>query len=151
MNPPLRAKADVQALKEGLRDGIMDVISTDHAPHGAEEKAQSMKKAPFGIVGEETAFALTVTELVEQGYLTKMQLVEKMSYNPAKVLGIDKGRLEVGKAADLVIADFEESYTIDVSKFVSKGKNSPFDGKQVKGRVYQTLVDGKVVYDYTKE
>lgn len=151
MNPPLRAKADVQALKEGLRDGIMDVISTDHAPHGAEEKAQSMKQAPFGIVGEETAFALTVTELVEQGYLTKMQLVEKMSYNPAKVLGIDKGRLEVGKAADLVIADFEESYTIDVSKFVSKGKNSPFDGKQVKGRVYQTLVDGKIVYDYTKE
>lgn len=151
MNPPLRAKADVQALKEGLRDGIMDVISTDHAPHGAEEKAQSMKKAPFGIVGEETAFALTVTELVEQGYLTKMQLVEKMSYNPAKVLGIDKGRLEVGKAADLVIADFDESYTIDVSRFVSKGKNTPFDGKQVKGRVYQTLVDGKVVYDYTKE
>lgn len=151
MNPPLRARADMQALKEGLRDGIMDVISTDHAPHGAEEKAQSMKKAPFGIVGEETAFALTVTELVEQGYLTKMQLVEKMSYNPAKVLGIDKGRLEVGKAADLVIADFEESYTIDVSKFASKGKNSPFNGKQVKGRVYQTLVDGKVVYDYTKE
>ena len=151
MNPPLRARADMQALKEGLRDGIMDVISTDHAPHGAEEKAQSMKKAPFGIVGEETAFALTVTELVEQGYLTKMQLVEKMSYNPAKVLGIDKGRLEVGKAADLVIADFEENYTIDVSKFASKGKNSPFNGKQVKGRVYQTLVDGKVVYDYTKE
>lgn len=151
MNPPLRSKADVQALKEGLRDGIMDVISTDHAPHGQEEKAQSMKKAPFGIVGEETAFALTVTELVEQGYLTKMQLVEKMSYNPAKVLGIDKGSIEVGKVADIVIADFDESYAIDVSKFASKGKNTPFDGKQVKGRVYQTLVDGKVVYDYTKE
>lgn len=151
MNPPLRGRADVQALKEGLRDGIMDVISTDHAPHSAEEKAKSMAQAPFGIVGEETAFALTVTELVEQGYLTKMQLVEKMSYNPAKVLGIDKGQIAVGKAADIVIADFEESYTIDVDTFVSKGKNTPFGGKKVKGRVYQTLVDGNIVYDFTKE
>lgn len=150
MNPPLRSKQDVQVLKEGLRDGIMDVISTDHAPHSAEEKAKSMAEAPFGIVGEETAFALTVTELVENGYLTKMQLVEKMSYNPAKILGIDKGRLEVGKAADLVIADFDESYEIDVQTFVSKGKNSPFHGRKVKGRIYQTLVDGNVVYQYEK-
>lgn len=150
MNPPLRSRRDVQALKEGLRDGIMDVISTDHAPHSAEEKAKSMAQAPFGIVGEETAFALTVTELVEQGYLTKMQLVEKMSYNPARILGIEKGRLEPGKAADIVIADFDETYTIDTSTFVSKGKNTPFNGKQVKGRVYQTLVDGKIVYDFTK-
>ena len=151
MNPPLRSKADVQALKEGLKNGIMDVISTDHAPHGAEEKSKSMAESPFGIVGVETAFALTVTELVEQGYLTKMQLVEKMSYNPACVLGIDKGQLAEGMAADIVIADFEESYTIDVSKFASKGKNTPFDGKQVKGRIYKTLVDGNVVYDYEKE
>lgn len=150
MNPPLRSRRDVQALKEGLRDGIMDVISTDHAPHSAEEKAKSIAQAPFGIVGEETAFALTVTELVEQGYLTKMQLVEKMSYNPARILGIEKGRLEPGKAADIVIADFDETYTIDTSTFVSKGKNTPFNGKQVKGRVYQTLVDGKIVYDFTK-
>lgn len=150
MNPPLRSRRDVQALKEGLRDGIMDVISTDHAPHSAEEKAKSMAQAPFGIVGEETAFALTVTELVEQGYLTKMQLVEKMSYNPARILGIEKGRLEPGKAADIVIADFDETYTIDTSTFVSKGKNTPFNRKQVKGRVYQTLVDGKIVYDFTK-
>ena len=150
MNPPLRSRRDVQALKEGLRDGIMDVISTDHAPHSAEEKAKPMAQAPFGIVGEETAFALTVTELVEQGYLTKMQLVEKMSYNPAKILGIEKGRLEPGKVADIVIADFDETYTIDTSTFVSKGKNTPFNGKQVKGRVYQTLVDGKIVYDFTK-
>ena len=150
MNPPLRSRRDVQALKEGLRDGIMDVISTDHAPHSAEEKAKSMAQAPFGIVGEETAFALTVTELVEQGYLTPMQMAEKMSYNPARILGIEKGRLEPGKAADIVIADFDETYTIDTSTFVSKGKNTPFNGKQVKGRVYQTLVDGKIVYDFTK-
>lgn len=151
MNPPLRSRADVKALKEGLKNGVMDVISTDHAPHSAEEKSKSMAEAPFGIVGVETAFALTVTELVEQGYLTKMQLVEKMSYNPARVLGIDKGQLAKGKAADIVIADFDESYAIDVSKFASKGTNTPFDGKQVKGRIYMTLVDGNVVYDYEKE
>lgn len=151
MNPPLRSRADVEALKKGLQDGIMDVISTDHAPHSAEEKEKSMAEAPFGIVGLETAFCLSVTELVEQGYLSKMQLVEKMSYNPAKIIGVDKGQLVEGKAADIVIADFNEEYSIDVSKFVSKGKNTPFGGKKVKGRVYQTIVDGKVVYDYTKE
>lgn len=151
MNPPLRSKEDVQALKEALRDNIMDVIATDHAPHGKEEKEQSIAKAPFGIVGLETAFSLAVTELVEQGYLTKMQLVEKMSYNPAKVIGIEKGSLAVGKTADLVIADFEEGYTIDVDSFVSKGKNTPFHGKKVKGRIQKTFVGGKLVYDYFKE
>lgn len=151
MNPPIRSKADVQALKEGLRDGIMDVISTDHAPHSAEEKANSMAKAPFGIVGLETAFALTVTELVKTGYLTPMQLVEKMSFNPAKVIGIDKGSLAVGKAADLVIADFDASYKIEANKFVSMGKNTPFDGKEVYGRILTTFVDGKIVYDYADE
>ncbi|MCI8410533.1 MAG: dihydroorotase [Lachnospiraceae bacterium] len=151
MNPPLRSRADVEALKKGLQEGIMEVISTDHAPHSAEEKAKSMTESPFGIVGLETAFCLSVTELVEQGYLSKMQLVEKMSYNPAKIIGVDKGQLVEGKVADIVIADFNEEYTIDVSKFVSKGKNTPFAGKKVKGRVYQTIVDGKVIYDYTKE
>lgn len=151
MNPPLRSKADVKALKKGLQDGTMEVISTDHAPHSTEEKAKSMAESPFGIVGLETAFCLAVTELVEQGYLSKMQLVEKMSYNPAKIIGVDKGELVEGKAADIVIADFDEEYTIDVSKFVSKGKNTPFGGKKVKGRVYQTMVEGNVVYDYTKE
>ena len=151
MNPPLRSREDVQALKDGLKHGIMDVISTDHAPHSAEEKAKSIAESPFGIVGLETAFALTVTELVEQGYLTKMQLVEKMSYNPAKIIGVDKGQIVPGKAADLVIADFDESYQIDVNKFASKGKNTPFHGKRVKGRIYKTIVDGKVVYDYENE
>lgn len=151
MNPPLRSKDDVQALKEGLRDGIMDVISTDHAPHSEKEKSNSMAKAPFGIVGLETAFALTVTELVKKGYLTPMQLVEKMSYNPAKVIGIDKGSLAVGKAADLVIADFDSSYKIEADKFVSMGKNTPFDGKEVCGRILTTFVDGKIVYDYEAE
>ena len=148
MNPPLRNRADVDALKEGLKTGIMEVISTDHAPHGKEEKDQSMLKAPFGIVGLETSFALGYTELVDKGVLTLSQLVEKMSVNPAKVLGIDKGNLAPGKAADIVIADITKEYEIDSSKFVSKGQNTPFDGKKVKGRVITTIVDGKIVYKY---
>ena len=148
MNPPLRNRADVDALKEGLKTGIMEVISTDHAPHGKEEKDQSMLKAPFGIVGLETSFALGYTELVDKGVLTLSQLVEKMSVNPAKVLGIDKGNLALGKVADIVIADITKEYKIDSSKFVSKGKNTPFDGKKVKGRVITTIVDGKIVYKY---
>lgn len=146
MNPPLRSRADVDALKEGLKAGVMEVISTDHAPHGKEEKDQSMLKAPFGIVGLETSFALGYTELVDKGVLTLSQLVEKMSVNPAKVLGIDKGNLAEGKNADIVIADITQEYNIDSSKFVSKGKNTPFDGKAVKGRVIMTFVDGNIVY-----
>jgi dihydroorotase len=146
MNPPLRSREDVQALKEGLRDGIFDVISTDHAPHGEEEKSKSMKEAPFGIVGSETAFALTMTEMVKTGYLTPMQMVEKMSYNPAKILGIEKGSLAVGKMADIAIADPKECYKIDVNEFASKGKNTPFHGKEVVGCVKTTIVAGKIVF-----
>lgn len=146
MNPPLRSRADVEALKNGLKDGIMDVISTDHAPHGAEEKAQSMLKAPFGIVGLETSFALGYTVLVKGGYLTLPELVRKMSVNPAKVIGIDKGNLAEGKLADLVIADLDTEYEIDSSKFESKGKNTPFNGMKVYGRIEKTFVDGEVVY-----
>lgn len=147
MNPPLRSREDVQALKEGLRDNIMDVISTDHAPHTFEEKNTSMKKAPFGIVGLETAACLTYTELVLQGYLTPMQMAEKMSYNPAKIVGIDKGDIQPGKIADIVIFDPEKTYKIDKTKFASKGRNTPFDGREVTGKVMATIVDGRVVYE----
>lgn len=147
MNPPLRSKLDVEALKAGLKDNIMDVISTDHAPHGEEEKKKSMREAPFGIVGLETAFSLTMTELVKKGYLTPRQMVEKMSYVPARILGIDKGSLAPGKIADLVIADPEIQYTIDKNQFASKGKNTPFHGKQVVGRVELTMVNGEVVFE----
>lgn len=146
MNPPLRSRADVNALKNALRDNIMDVIATDHAPHGEEEKAKSMSEAPFGIVGLETAFSLTMTELVEAGYLTPMQMVEKMSLNPAKILGINKGSLAVGQMADIVVADPKQHYRIDVNEFVSKGKNTPFHGKEVVGRVKTTIVAGEIVY-----
>ncbi len=148
MNPPLRGREDVQTLREALRDGIMDVISTDHAPHGAEEKNQGMLQAPFGIVGLETSFALTYTELVLGGYLTLGGLVEKMSANPARVISSDKGNLAPGRIADLVIADISEEYEIDSSQFRSKGKNTPFDGKRVTGRIERTFVNGRTVFEW---
>ena len=146
INPPLRTKKDVEALKRGLRDDIMDVIATDHAPHSEEEKRRSFTAAPFGIVGLETAVPLTISELVEKEYLTPMQMAEKMSYNPAKILGLDKGSLAEGKIADVVIIDPNEEYVIDKNTFASKGRNTPFHGRTVRGKVKVTICDGKVVY-----
>lgn len=148
MNPPLRRKEDLEALRQGLKDDVFDVISTDHAPHSREEKGQSMLRAPFGIVGLETSVALTITELVDTGWITPMQMAEKMSYNPARILKLeDKGSLRPGKTADVVIIDPEEEYVIDVNSFVSKGKNSPFHGRKVKGKVKMTICSGTVVYE----
>ena len=146
MNPPLRTKEDVEALKKGLADDIMDVIATDHAPHAAREKEQGIQKAPFGIVGLETAAALTYTELVKPGILTPMQMAEKMSYNPAKVLGLEKGTVAEGSHADLTIFDPECEWMIDPAEFLSKGKNTPFGGKKVTGKVMATIVDGEIAY-----
>ena len=151
MNPPLRSSADRQMLIEGLSDGTMEAISTDHAPHHADEKAKGIAKAPFGIVGSETALALAMTELVGKGKLTPYQLVERMSWGPAKRLGIDKGSLKEGKMADITIIDPKAQYRIDASKFVSKGKNTPFDGYPVTGRVMTTIAAGKVVYQYNND
>lgn len=150
MNPPLRTKEDVKALKLGLKNDIMDVIATDHAPHHESEKAKSLKEAPFGIVGLETAVGLTITELVDKGYLTPMQMAEKLSYNPAKIIGLDKGTLEIGKVADVVIINPDMEYTVDVKDFASMGKNTPFAGMKLKGQVMATIVNGEVVYQYTK-
>lgn len=147
MNPPLRTSRDVEALRKGLKDGTMEVISTDHAPHTFAEKNTSMKKAPFGIVGLETAASLTYTVLVLGGYLTPMQMAEKMSYNPARIVGLDKGDIQPGKAADIVIFDPEETYCIDKNDFVSKGRNTPFHGREVTGKVKYTICDGKIVYE----
>lgn len=147
MNPPLRSRKDVEALKAGLASDIMDVISTDHAPHSEEEKNQPMEKSPFGIVGLETSAALTYTELVKPGIISMMQMAEKMSYNPAQILGLtEKGSVSEGKIADLVIFDAEKEYRIDTASFASKGKNTPFQGYPVSGEVACTIVDGKVVY-----
>lgn len=146
MNPPLRAREDMEALIKGLSDDVMDVISTDHAPHSAEEKARDLEHAPFGIVGLETSVALTITNLVKPGHITPLQMAAKMSYNPAKVLGSDKGTLNEGAVADITIINPDKEYTIDVNTFVSKGKNTPFDGYKVSGEVKYTILGGKLVY-----
>lgn len=148
MNPPIRGKKDLEALIKGIGDDVFDAIATDHAPHHADEKAKGIEKAPFGIVGSETALALTMTELVDKGVITPYQMAAKMSYNPAKILGIDKGSLEVSKVADIVIVDPNAEYEINVNDFVSKGKNTPFNGYKVKGRVVRTICGGKTVYKY---
>ena len=148
MNPPLRTKEDLEALRQGLKDDVFDVISTDHAPHALTEKQESFKKAPFGIVGLETSVALTITELVDTEIITPMQIAEKMSYNPAKILHLDKkGSLAPGMDADVVVIDPEAEYVIDPKEFVSKGKNTPFGGKKVKGKVMATVCGGKIVYE----
>lgn len=149
MNPPLRSRADVEALKEGLKSGIMGMISTDHAPHSKEEKEKSIKDAPFGIIGLETSFAITVTELLGN-YLDMKALVERMSLTPAKLLKNGRGTLKEGSVADLVIADIDNEYVIDSDKFLSKGKNTPFNGKKVRGKVLYTLCNGKVVFKEEK-
>lgn len=151
MNPPLRTKADVEALRAGLKDGTMEVISTDHAPHTFEEKNTSMQQAPFGIVGLETAACLTYTELVLGGWLTPMQMAERMSSNPARVIGLDRGDIRPGKEADIVIFDPEASYRIDRNAFASKGRNTPFHGREVRGRVACTICGGEVVYEHSAE
>lgn len=146
MNPPLRGKEDKEALIKALQDNVLEAIATDHAPHSKEEKEQSMLQSPFGIVGSETAYALTVTELVRTGKITMTQLVERMSAFPAKLLGINKGSLKVGMAADITIADTDTAWIVDPEKFYSKGKNTPFAGKRVYGKIYYTIVDGNVVF-----
>lgn len=147
MNPPLRSREDVERLCKGLSDGTMEAISTDHAPHAEEEKKQSIATAPFGIVGSETAYCLAVTHLVKKGYLTPMQLVERMSTNPCRILGVPGGDLSVGMPADITIADMDSEYKIDKNTFVSKGKNTPFHGAVVNGKVYYTIVGGNIVYE----
>lgn len=147
MNPPLRSKKDKEALIEGLLDGTIDFIATDHAPHTAEEKAKGMEQAPFGIVGLETAFPLLYTHFVETGILTLKQLVDFLTVKPADVFGLDYGRLEPGKAADLVMIDLEKKEKINPGNFFSKGKNTPFAGWECKGWPILTMVNGKIVWN----
>lgn len=152
MNPPLRTEEDVQALIRGLVDGTMEVISTDHAPHHKDEKPDDFQKAAFGIVGIEISASLTYTALVATGLLTPYQMVEKMSTNPARIIGLEekRGGLKPGMEADIAIFDPDAEYVIDPDEFASKGKNTPFAGKTVKGQIAMTLVGGKVVYDREK-
>lgn len=145
VNPPLRGAADVEAIKEGLRDGTIDVIATDHAPHTVEEKDVEYNYAPFGMVGLETAVGLAFKELVIPGLVSLEELVMKMSCNPARILGLNKGHLGVGADADITVIDPDRCETVDVHKFASKGKNSPFAGWELTGTPVVTIVGGKVV------
>ena len=146
MNPPLRTQADRYAIIEGLKDGAIDIIATDHAPHSAEEKAKLFAEAPSGIIGLETALALGITNLVRKGHLTLMQLIEKMSLNPAKLYKLDKGAIAEGADADLVIFNEGERWRVG-PKFVSKAANTPFAGEDLYGKVKYTICAGNVVYE----
>ncbi|MGB0910407.1 MAG: dihydroorotase [Nitrospirales bacterium] len=145
MNPPLRSAADVDALKEGLSDGTIDTIATDHAPHAAQEKELEFDKSPFGILGFETAFPLTMA-LVEDKVLTLESAIDKLTAAPARAFSLDKGTLAIGSDADVVLLDLSHAWVIDPTQFYSKSRNTPFTGWNVKGKVIKTIVGGTVVY-----
>lgn len=144
MNPPLRTEEDRLAIIEGLQDGTIDMIATDHAPHSAEEKAKSITEAPSGIIGLETSLALGITSLVKPGHLSLVELIKKMSLNPARIYGLDKGTLEIGRDADLVIFDTDKCWTPE--KYYSKAVNTPFTGMELNGEVYATICGGDIVF-----
>jgi dihydroorotase len=146
VNPPLRTKRDMDAIIEGLSDGTLDAVATDHAPHAAEEKALPLADAPSGMVGLETALGLSLTALYHTGLLSLEKIIALLSVNPARILGVDKGRLAPGSDADIVIFNPDEDWTVDPSAFRSKGRNTPFAGMRLRGRVKYTLVAGKIVH-----
>ncbi|MBM7603399.1 dihydroorotase [Metabacillus crassostreae] len=146
MNPPLRGKADQESLIEGLLDGTIDFIATDHAPHAASEKAEGMQLAPFGIVGLETAFPLLYTNLVLTNKFTLKQIIDYLTVKPAKAFGLRSGELKVGEVADITVVDLDLEATIDPENFLSKGKNTPFTGWSCKGWPTLTIVDGNIAW-----
>ena len=148
MNPPLRTQADVDEIINGLCDGTLDAIATDHAPHTPEEKADFVK-APNGSIGMETSFAVCNSYLVKTGRMTLSQLVEKMSVNPARILKINAGTLSVGANADVVLINPDEEWTVDAGKLHGKSKNTPFKGRTLTGKVKKTILGGKVVFEDT--
>jgi dihydroorotase len=146
VNPPVREEKDKNAIIAGLKDGTLDCIVTDHAPHSLKDKQVEYNLAAFGISGIETSFALSYTYLVKSGVMSLCELMDRMSSSPAKILGLEGGTIEEGAPADLVIADLAEKYVIDPAKFLSKGKNTPFKGFEVYGAIKYTLVDGAIKY-----
>ena len=146
MAPPLRTEQDVQAVIAGLKDGTLEVIATDHAPHAPEKKMRELDQAPNGIIGLETLVPICVTSLIEPGHLTWPQLIEKLTLNPARVLGIDRGTLKPGAKADVTIIDPKAEWTIDPNLFRSKSRNCPFAGWKVRGRAHAVLLNGEVKY-----
>lgn len=146
VNPPIREETDKQAVLEGLKDGTLDCIVTDHAPHHANDKNVEYDLAAFGISGIETSFGFAITYLYKTGLLTLNEIADRMSAAPARILGLDGGEIKVGGVADLTIADLDESWVVEPEKFVSKGKNSPFGGYKLDGVVKYTVVDGEIKY-----
>jgi dihydroorotase len=146
VNPPLRTEKDVSAIITGLQNGVIDAIATDHAPHAAEEKALPLEEAPSGISGLETSLAVALTYLYHPGHLELMTLIDLMSTAPAAILGLDKGRIGPGDAADIVIFDLNEEWTVTPSRFYSRGKSTPFADTCLKGRVKYTICQGRIVY-----
>jgi len=146
LNPPFRSEEDRQAIIEGLKDGTIDLIATDHAPHSAEEKAKSITEAPSGMIGLETAFALAITHLVNEAHMSLSDVISKMTVNPAKLYGFDRGTLSKGSAADITIADINEKWTVTDDDIRSRSHNTPFLGEELTGRIKMTICDGKTVY-----
>ena len=146
VNPPLRTKKDVDALLEGLKDGTIDAIVTDHAPHHFDEKDLEFDKAAFGLIGLETALGLVLTKVVEEGGLDLSKAIKKLTVDPAKVLGLDMGTLKIGTAADITVIDPNLFWTVDKDKFYSKSRNTPFNGWRLKGKAVMTMVAGKTTY-----
>jgi len=150
MNPPLREEEDVAALKQGLKDGTIDIIATDHAPHAFEEKEVDYVMAPFGITSLETALGLVIRELLEKGTLTLMEILAKMTVNPARILGMAIGRIEEGARADLAIFDPKKTWKVREEEFLSRSTNSPFIGWELPGKMEWTIAGGRVVYQDRK-
>ena len=146
LNPPFREEADRLAIIEGLMDGTIDLIATDHAPHAAEEKAKSITEAPSGMIGLETAFALAFTHLVKEAGMSLSDVVSKITINPATLYKFDRGTLSIGKPADITIADVNEKWVVTEDDFKSKSHNSPFLGEELTGRIRYTICDGRIVY-----
>jgi len=147
VNPPLRTKKDVEAIKRGLKDGTIDCIATDHAPHSIEEKEVEFDFAPPGLVGLETALGLVISELINKRVLSWNQAIAKLSVNPARILNLSGGRIKKNSPADITIIDPKATWVVDPSKFLSKSKNSPFGGRKLQGKVCHTIVDGKMVFE----
>ncbi len=146
MNPPIRSAADRDALVEGIKDGTIDVVATDHAPHTAEEKSRGLERSAMGVVGLETSFAVVYTKLVKTGVITLEKAVELLAEAPRRIFGLG-GKIAVGEAADIAVFDLDKKWTVEPEKFFSKGKATPFEGWELEGECCLTMVDGEIVYE----
>jgi dihydroorotase len=151
MNPPLRSQSDLEAVRQGLADGTIDVIACDHAPHVPEDKDVEFDAAAFGVIGLETSLGVALTHLVNPGIITPLQLVEKMSLLPSRILGVKGGQLSTGRPADITLIDPHQQWRVEPNTFFSKARNCPFENDVLSGRARMTITDGYVVYEQRTE